>query len=320
MLQLGASVGLARAPDHGQQLSSLIGAADLAAMEAKRLGGGQVCEYTLELSSAWRRRREIERALAKATLDGSLVLHYQPIVGRDGVARQLEALLRWESAVLGPVSPVEFIPIAEESGAIQAIGDWVLDAACRDAAGWQSVHPTLSVAVNVSMPQLRSESFHDRIVAALERHALAADRLVIEVTESAFAETRDEQVLRTLCAIAEMGVRIEVDDFGIGYSSLSRLHRYPLAAIKIDRQFVTTLDDSARTIVAAVRLIADRFGLVVIAEGVEDAARANALLDMGADALQGYWLGRPKPLGQALHDLAKLPAMPRRSALQATPT
>jgi diguanylate cyclase (GGDEF)-like protein len=304
VLTLGASIGAARAPEHGTTVSTLIGAADLAAMQAKRDGRGRLVWHSPALSTAWRRRREIEQALTSATTgiddDGSLSLHYQPIVDREGQPLQLEALLRWHPAELGVVGPAEFIPAAEESGAIHALGDWVLETACRDACRWQQTHPGLAVAINVSMPQLRREGFPAKVSSALARHRLDPALLALEITESAFSETREEQVLATLRAIAAMGVRIEVDDFGTGYSSLSRLHLYPLSAIKVDRQFIMTLDDSARTIIAAVRLIADRFGLIMIAEGIEGAAQAQALLDVGADALQGYWLGRPRPLAEVL--------------------
>ncbi len=315
VLPLAASVGVACAPAHGQSLSALVASADLAAMQAKREGRGRALIYTAEMSASWRRRRHIEQALSTASTDGSLAVHYQPIVDGRGRPLQLEALLRWQTADLGPVSPVEFIPIAEETGSILAIGDWVLERACDDARRWQSTHPGLAVAVNVAMPQLRGEGFASAIASTLRRTGLPPSLLVLEVTESAFVETRDERVLETLRAVARMGVRIEVDDFGTGYSSLSRLHLYPLSAIKVDRQFVSTLDDAARAIVAAVRLIADRFGLKVIAEGIEDAAQAEALIALGADALQGYWVGRPRPWADVLAALDASHAASRGSGI-----
>jgi diguanylate cyclase (GGDEF)-like protein len=303
-IPLAASIGVACAPEHGSSLSSLIASADLAAMQAKREGRAKALIYTPEMSASWRRRRQIEQALSVAITDNSLELHYQPIIDREGRPLQLEALLRWKVAEFGPVSPVEFIPIAEETGSIHAVGDWVLARACEDARGWQVTHPGLAVAVNVSIPQLRANDFALKVDSVLRRTGLSPVHLVLEVTESAFVETRDEQVLETLRAVAKTGVRIEVDDFGTGYSSLARLHLYPLSAIKVDRQFVSTLDESARAIVAAVRLIADRFGLKVIAEGIEEASQAEALIALGADALQGYWFGRPCPSAEVLSNLS----------------
>jgi diguanylate cyclase len=303
VLPLGASIGVACASEHGASLSLLVASADLAAMQAKRQGRGRALVYAPEMSASWRRRRHLEQALSKASTDGSLALHFQPIVDGHGQALQLEALLRWQAADIGPVSPIEFIPIAEETGSILAIGDWVLQSACEDARRWQATHPGLAVAVNVSMPQLRAEGFASTVASTLRRTGLPPSLLVLEVTESAFVETKNERVLETLRAVARMGVRIEVDDFGTGYSSLSRLHLYPLSAIKVDRQFVNTLDDSARAIIAAVRLIADRFGLKVIAEGIEEASQAEALVALGADALQGYWVGRPRPVAEVLAGL-----------------
>ncbi len=295
-----ASIGLAWAPDHGRTIAELIGAADFAAMQAKRDGRARLLAYTPELGATWARRKRLEGALARATDDASLALHYQPIAGRSGQARQLEALLRWRPAGEGPVGPAEFIPIAEDSGAILAIGEWVLERACRDARTWQARHPGLAVAVNVSVVQLRLDDFPATVARALAQSGLAPSLLVLEVTESAFTATTDEQVLRRLEAIAATGVRLEVDDFGTGFSSLSRLHLFPLSAIKIDRFFVQRLDASTRGIIEGVRLIAERFALDVIAEGVEDEATASALWALGADALQGYHIGRPLPLDDAL--------------------
>jgi diguanylate cyclase (GGDEF)-like protein len=293
-LNLGVSIGLALYPEQAASTADLIRAADLAAAEAKRQGRDRIVEFREAMSATQRRRLEISLALRTATQDGGLRLVYQPIVdAQTGRVVSLEALLRWRSSGLGNVGPDEFIPIAEESGRIAEIGIWVLHQACTEAMRWHT-HPAPKVSVNVSVRQLLRGDFVVAVDQALRATGLPAERLALEVTESVFAEQNSAIALEALLRLHDMGVQIDVDDFGTGYSSLSRLREFPLDAVKIDRSFVQVLDGPSCAIIEGTVLMARRFGLVVVAEGVETRAQASHLLAMGVDAFQGYLLGRPQ--------------------------
>jgi len=294
-LNLGVSIGLAMYPSQASSPAELIRAADLAAAEAKRQGRDRVVEFQDVMMGTQRRRLEISLALRAATTDNSLSLVYQPIVdARTGRVSALEALLRWRSPMVGEVHPEEFIPIAEESDRIVPIGAWVLNQACAAAVLWGDQAMPPKVAVNVSVRQLLRADFPAVVAAALHASGLPADRLALEVTESVFAEQNSANALAALDQLHGMGVQIDVDDFGTGYSSLSRLREFPLDAVKIDRSFVQVLDGPSCAIIEGTVLMARRFGLVVIAEGVETREQAQHLLAMGVDAFQGFLLGRPQ--------------------------
>ncbi|MEO8296759.1 MAG: EAL domain-containing protein [Burkholderiales bacterium] len=315
-LNLGVSIGVALFPSHANSPAELIRAADLAAAEAKRQGRDRVVEFHEAMSATQRRRLEIVLALRLATRDDSLRLVYQPIIdARTGRVSALEALLRWRSPTVGEVRPDEFIPIAEETDRIVAIGAWVLRRACRDAAQWRGQAVPPKVAVNVSVRQLLRTDFPSVVAAALHESGLSADRLALEVTESVFAEQNSAVALSTLVQLHEMGVQIDVDDFGTGYSSLSRLREFPLDAVKIDRSFVQVLDGPSCAIIEGTILMARRFGLQVIAEGIETRDQASHLLAMGVDSFQGFLFGRP-------HDVPRLqPLQPFWvGLLETTPT
>lgn len=291
-LNLGVSIGLALYPDQADNTVDLIRAADLAAAEAKRQGRDRVVEFHHTMSATQRRRLEINLALRTAAQDGSLRLLYQPIVeAQSGRVIAQEALLRWHAAGLGEVSPEEFIAIAEESDRIVEIGAWVLRQACATALTWER---SCKVAVNVSVRQLLHSDFVLTVAEALQATGLPAQRLTLEVTESVFAEQNSAPALQALLQLHAMGVQIDVDDFGTGYSSLSRLREFPLDAVKIDRSFVQVLDGPSCAIIEGTILMARRFGLLVIAEGVETKAQAMHLLSMGVDAFQGHLLGLPQ--------------------------
>lgn len=293
-INLGLSIGVAIYPSQAGSPTELIRAADLAAAEAKRQGRDRVVEFQEVMFATQRRRLEISLALRHATGDDSLRLVYQPIIdAHTGRVIALEALLRWRSAVLGEVRPDEFIPIAEESDRIVAIGTWVLNRACREALTWCDVPMPPKVAVNVSVRQLLRADFPSTVAGVLQDTGLPADRLTLEVTESVFAEQNSADALAALVQLHAMGVQIDVDDFGTGYSSLSRLREFPLDAVKIDRSFVTVLDGPSCAIIEGTVLMARRFGLVVIAEGVETREQALHLIGMGVGAFQGYLFGRP---------------------------
>lgn len=292
LLHVGVSIGVARFPRDGKSPSELIRAADLAATEVKRSGRGHIMAYHELLSRVQKRRLEISQALRDATVDGSLSLVYQPIVDAgSGDVVALEALLRWEHAVLGVIRPEEFIPIAEDSDRIVELGEWVLKRACTDAMAWGTGHDAPAVAVNVSIRQLLVSGFADTVAEALSMAGLPAVRLDIEVTESIFGEQHTTPALETLVRLRKLGVRVHVDDFGTGYSSLSRLHEFPLDALKIDRSFVQAIHGHGHAIIEGAILIARRFGLRVIAEGVENFEQAAMLQSLGVDLLQGHALG-----------------------------
>jgi EAL domain-containing protein (putative c-di-GMP-specific phosphodiesterase class I) len=242
------------------------------------------------------------RALRGAAQRGEMALHYQPHYRAvDRVLTGFEALLRWDSPHLGRVPPNRFIPIAEALGLMPEIGEWVVHEACRQARAWLDAgHSGFNIAVNVSALQLQRPGLVAQVRAALAQHALPPQVLGIELTESSLMEHID-RLRDTLTELQAMGLRLSLDDFGTGYSSLAYLRQFPLHTLKIDRSFVQGLPDDphdaaiARTIVA----MAHQLRLVVSAEGVETAAQASFLADIGCDLLQGYHLGRPLPPAEA---------------------
>lgn len=320
-LHVGVSIGIAIHPQDGATPTALIRAADLAATEVKKTGRGQIRFYDHTLSEVQRRRVELSLGLRDAIAQGSLRIAYQPIVGAaDGEVISLEALLRWQHPTLGTIRPDEFIPIAEDSDRIVELGAWVLRRACLDAVVWGEDLRSQKVAVNVSVRQLLTPGFVQVVTDALGDSGLLPARLALEVTESVFDEQHTALTLRTLGALHRLGVSIHIDDFGTGYSSLSRLHEFPIDAIKIDRSFVANLDGQARTIIEGAIMIAHRFGLGVIAEGVETPAQAQTLWAMGVDSLQGYLIGKPAftPQWQPVRAVWAAPE-PTASARIATP-
>ncbi|MCO5977693.1 putative bifunctional diguanylate cyclase/phosphodiesterase [Ideonella oryzae] len=310
-LAVGVSLGFsARAWRADATLADAVQQAELALTEAKRTGRGRTAEATLTLQLLHARRTCLVEALRTATADGSLSLLFQPIVSAHTCRPEAyEALLRWRCAGMGPISPVEFIPLAEDTGQICAIGHWVLQTACRQAAAWPAgpEGQAPKVAVNTSLRQLLQADFAGEVRQALAQAGLAPQRLVVEVTESVFNEGDIDRVLATLLALRQMGIEVHVDDFGTGYSSLSRLHEFPLTAVKVDKSFVLTADERALAVIEGTVLIARRFGLRVIAEGVETAEQARVLARLGVDELQGYYFGRPAPLPVACGSAEALP-------------
>jgi len=295
-VQLGVSIGYI-CRSHGESSAELIAAADLAAADAKRRGRGLALPFEPRLAEHQQRRLQIVSGLRTATEDESLWVAYQPIVDAASHARiGVEALLRWQSPRLGNVPPDEFIPISEDSKRIIQLGDWVLRRALREArASSESESADFSLSVNVSLRQLVWEGYFDSVMQALTDTGWPAQRLVLEVTESVLEERTSERTLDQLRRLSTSGLRIHVDDFGAGYSSLSSLHRFPLQAIKIDRVFIERLDPHACAVIEAAVRIARGHGLKVIAEGVETPAQARTLTALGVDALQGYHFGRPRP-------------------------
>ncbi len=291
-LYVGASLGYAIGPRDGATVEALTRNADLALYRSKDRGGGLVNSYEPTLHDQARERREIEIELRSALARDEMQVHYQPVVFADGSVDGFEALLRWNSKKLGSISPVKFIPIAEDTRLIGPIGEWVLQTACREAVRWPS---STKVAVNVSAEQLSSPGFVASVVKALSHSGLPPHRLELEVTESVFLR-EVSGAMATLDQVRSLGVRLSLDDFGTGYSSLGYLRMGQFSTIKVDRSFVQGALAGARESIAIIRAVvalADSLEMSTTAEGVETQDEANAIVDLGCKKLQGYHFGRP---------------------------
>ncbi len=292
------SIGIAIYPDDGDDPESLIKNADTAMYHAKRQGRNQCRFYDATLNESALQRLRLEAQLRRAIERRELRLHYQPQFDiATGRPCGVEALVRWESPELGTVPPMEFIPLAEESGLIIAIGEWVLRQACAQARAWQESGLDLSrVAVNISVLQFVQPGFVDLVRTILRETGLEARHLELEVTESLL--TKDpEGAVRTLNELKSHGVQLAIDDFGTGYSSLSRLKQFPIDRLKIDRSFVQDVPRSHDDVAIAMAVIAmaESMGLKVVAEGVENAEQFEFLKAKHCHEIQGYYLSRPLP-------------------------
>jgi diguanylate cyclase (GGDEF)-like protein len=292
---VGVSIGVAIAPDAGVDRAELVRKADIALYRAKLEGRNRFRIFTDEMDIFIQRRRAIENELREAIAAGDqFEVVYQPLYASESTSIcGAEALLRWRHPRHGTVSPASFVPIAEESGLIHEIGEWVLREACRAAKRW----PIRRVAVNVSPVQFRSSRFAGKVLEILKETGLEPQRLELEVTESVLLDVAEYSSL-TLNTLRSAGVRIALDDFGTGYSSLSYLHKFSVDKIKIDRSFVQNLDsDSASdAIVQAMVDLARAMHVDVTAEGVETAGQREFLRKIGCNELQGYLFSRPLPV------------------------
>jgi diguanylate cyclase (GGDEF)-like protein/PAS domain S-box-containing protein len=293
-LRIGLSIGVAIFPIDGTDAAMLQGNADAALYRTKADGRGSVRFFEADMDQRLRDRRALQRDLQNAVERGQLGIHYQPQsrVG-DGIVG-FEALVRWHHPSRGMIAPNTFIPLAEESGLIMSIGEWILRETCREAASWP--HP-LQIAVNLSPVQFQHGNLPALVHAVLLETGLAADRLELEITEGVLVGdfSRALSILRRLKAL---GVRIAMDDFGTGYSSLSYLQSFPFDKIKIDRSFVSNLDRSPQSaaIIRAVIGLGRGLDLPVIAEGVETAEQLAFLTDEACNEVQGYLVGHPRPI------------------------
>jgi diguanylate cyclase (GGDEF)-like protein/PAS domain S-box-containing protein len=298
-LYIGASVGLAIGPRDGRTAEMLIRSADLALYRAKDAGRGVYHAYEPELHVQAEERRVLEMALRQALERGEMHLHYQPVVdAATGSLTGFEALLRWHSPQFGDVSPVKFIPLAEEARLIQPIGEWVLRTACAEAARWPS---HIRVAVNVSADQLQNPGFVTVVTSALADSGLSVERLELEVTESVFMH-EGLGATKVLERILDLGVRLSLDDFGTGYSSLGYLSRTRFSSIKIDRSFVQSASRGVKEAIAIIRAVvalAQSLGMATTAEGVETEAEHRMVQDLGCTKVQGFYFGRPLPVEEA---------------------
>lgn len=298
---LTASVGIAMYPEAATEPETLIKNADMAMYRAKDKGRNDYQFHTDEITNQAVRRMTLEAKLRRAIDRDEFVLYYQPQMNLgSGEIYGVEALIRWRDAELGLIPPGEFIGLAEETGLIVPIGEWVLENACAQARRWHTGgFPNLSVAINLSARQFRDDKLTQTIARQIERTGIDPALIEVELTEGPLAQNGDS-ALGTLRELKEMGVRIAVDDFGTGFSSLSYLKRFPVDALKIDRSFVSELttnpDDTV--IVEVIIGLGHRLGLKVIAEGVETEEQLAFLKRAGCDAAQGFYIARPMPAGE----------------------
>jgi predicted signal transduction protein with EAL and GGDEF domain len=293
-LHVRLSLGIAIFPSDGHDQASLLANAAAALDRAKAEGRGSIRFFEADMDQRLRERRAMMHALRSAIERNELKLHYQPLARINGDIVGFEALVRWQHPTLGLVAPGEFIPLAEESGMIMDLGEWVLREACREAASWLK---PLRIAVNLSPTQFHHNDLVGMVHTVLLETGLSPARLEIEITESALVDdfSRAVSILRRLKLL---GIKIAMDDFGTGYSSLQNLQSFPFDKIKIDRSFITNLETNpqSQTIVRAVIGLARGLSVPVLAEGVETEKQLAFLAAEACDEVQGFLLGRPGPI------------------------
>ena len=297
-LVIGVSIGIAIANGEEAAGDDLFKQADLALYRAKEDGRNIYRFFQEDMGVAVNDRRELIADLRSAVGNGEMELYFQPQYSlTDYQVSGFEALVRWNHPTRGRVSPADFIPLAEDTGLIIQLGEWVLDEACRIAARWPDY---LRIAVNLSPRQLRGHAFGPVLIAALTKSGLNPERLELEVTESVLL-TDAEEVLEALHQAKTLGVKVSMDDFGTGYSSLSYLRRFPFDKIKIDQSFVRSMaySEDSVSIVKAVIELAKNLNMTTTAEGVETKDLLDMLAEIGCTDAQGYYLGRPMPIEQA---------------------
>lgn len=303
LLSIGASVGVALAPNDGTEADKLLKNADLALYRAKLDGRATYRFFEPEMDARMQMRRQLELDMRQALARREFQLHYQPQLQLEGNRLVgCEALIRWQHPIRGMVSPLDFIPLAEEIGLIVPIGEWVMRQACRDAVTWPA---PLSVAVNVSPAQFKSERLVEMVMSALSSSGLPATRLEVEITEGVLLQ-QNEKTLQTLHRLRELGVRVSMDDFGTGYSSLSYLRSFPFDKIKIDRSFISDLSGKrdGEAIIRAIAGLGKSLGMTTVAEGVETADQMDRIRAEGCTDVQGYLISKPVSAAEVLKFLS----------------
>ncbi len=291
-IDIGASIGVAMAPRDGTDADELLKKADMALYAAKKLGGGDHHFFAAEMEEAAQQRRTLELDLREALAQNQFTLNFQPLIDlHTGRVTTCEALVRWTHPVRGNVSPAEFIPVAEETGLIVALGEWVLNRACVEAATWPK---DVKVAVNLSPVQFKDRSLGLQVVTALAKSGLPARRLELEITERLLLEDSDG-TLATMQQLKELGVSLSLDDFGTGYSSLNYLRKFPFHKIKIDQSFIRDQKNEvqARAIIGAIAALGAGLGMIVVAEGIETEEQRKLVTAQGVHEGQGYLFSRP---------------------------
>jgi diguanylate cyclase (GGDEF)-like protein/PAS domain S-box-containing protein len=309
-IHVSCSIGIAVFPEDGQDIDVLMQHADAAMYEAKAGGRNDSRFFSAEMTERSRARLHLESSLRHAIELGQLTLVYQPSVkAQTGELAGFEGLLRWNHPELGAISPLQFIPIAEEAGLIVPIGAWVIEQACAQMASWRDTgHPRMQVSINLSAVQLKHPGLLEALRDSMARHGIGAGLLELEITESTLMESVEAN-LKKLSAIRALGVRLSIDDFGTGYSSLNYLNRFPLDRLKIDRSFVHDMVDGSTDLAIAKAIIGlgHTLGLMVVAEGVETEMEVRLLRAAGCDEFQGFFFARPRlpqDLGAWLDDPA----------------
>jgi diguanylate cyclase (GGDEF)-like protein len=297
-IYISGSIGIAAFPDDSDQPDVLIQQADTALYQAKEAGGSTFRYYDKVLTTAANKRLELEGRMRQAMEHGEFVLYYQPIF--EVATRQIvgvEALIRWNDPIRGLVPPLEFIPLAEKTGFILQLGDWVLRTACDQMKLWRERGIAIeTMAMNLSARQFQQPHLHARLAEIIKTTNVPSESLILEITESTLIEDGPE-TLQRLEQIRSLGVQLAIDDFGTGYSSLSYLRRFPISQIKIDRSFVRdiAIDDAAMQIVAAMLALANTLDLQIVAEGIETEQQFACLHQMGCELGQGYLIAKPMP-------------------------
>ncbi|HWA13001.1 MAG TPA: EAL domain-containing protein [Burkholderiales bacterium] len=303
-LFLGASIGISLFPEDGQDATTLLRNADIAMYRSKDLGRNTFEFYSSEATAATLERLQLESSLRRALEREEFQLHFQPIVDLEsGAIVGMESLVRWNHPERGMVAPATFIPMAEESGLIVPIGDWVLRAACQQARQLADLgHRGLRVAVNLSARQFRRQDLAQAIADTMAAARVTPDMIELEVTESSVMQDA-EVAVRTLNSLKEMGVHLSIDDFGTGYSSLSQLKRFPIDALKVDQSFVRDIpnDENDAAIASAIIAMGHSLRLTLIAEGIETAEQLAFLRGLGCQRGQGFLFSRPLPAAELLH-------------------
>ncbi|WP_430912401.1 putative bifunctional diguanylate cyclase/phosphodiesterase [Methylobacterium sp. sgz302541] len=297
MLDIGTSVGVAMATGEADDIERLLKNADVALYHAKGAGRGTASVFVAAMDENAKARRVLERELREALVAGNFELHYQPLVDlRRGRVTGLEALVRWRHPEKGLISPATFIPLAEETGLIVPLGEWVLSQACRDAAAWPE---DITIAVNVSAVQLRQRNFAQTVLTVLSAAWMRPERLELEITESVLLDDTESN-LETLHLLRRTGIRISMDDFGTGYSSLSYLRRFPFDKIKIDRSFVRDAEkrSDAGAILKALVGLGGNLGITTLVEGIETEAQLASIRAEGCEQMQGFLFSPPRPASE----------------------
>lgn len=304
-----ASVGVTIYPSDGLSADELLKNADIAMYSVKDSGKNSFRQYNQEMNNRANERVVLQNGLREALQNNELVLYYQPKVDLiSGKVSSVEALIRWNHPEKGLIPPGRFIPIAEESGLIIPITDWVLQEACRQAMEWSKVgYPDIRVAANISAYHFKRQTVVETVEEALRATGLPARQLEIELTESSLMQN-DDYIIDALNSLKRMGATITIDDFGTGYSSLSYLHRFPVDSLKIDRSFVWNMTKSEQdfALVTAIIAMAKSLKMNTVAEGVETKEQVRCLMELGCDEMQGYLISKPKPPEELLKVLESL--------------
>lgn len=303
------SIGICTYPNDGESLEDLLKNADMAMYKAKRSGGGIFHYYTHEMNEEAHEHIKLEASLRKALTNNEFVLYYQPKLHlSDGTITGVEALIRWDNPELGLISPIKFIPLAEETGLIMQIGEWALREACKTNKSWQDQgYRPISMAVNISPKQFRHQDIAKLVANVLADTQLDPQYLELEITETAVMDNV-ENTVNKLHDIQEMGVKVSIDDFGTGYTSISYLKQFPVSVIKIDQSFIKGITQSQNdcAITSAVIALAHSLDIKVVAEGVETTEQVEFLADHNCDMVQGYYLSRPLPETKMILQLTKI--------------